>query len=354
MSPPIQIRPRFEIGREQWDALVDASDEAWLWHRSDLIEALALWPGCQDASFALLDGRGTLLAVMPLHRTMVRVAHVVPFVRLSSLGGPACVVKLPAHDRAKVLSALRDHLLQLIADSNALAVEVQIAPLTPCLKGPVAPKVNPLLFAGFENTQTETWMLDLTRMPDEIRRRYADLTRHKLRKASRTQFRLREAAGPKDIDTYYRLHLETCARTGARPHPECYFQAIFERFAPNGLARILFLERRGEVVAAQNTALYKGGALYWTGASLSARDGGDNRLLLDAQIMAARDSGCTHYETGQAFVTPRTAKERGLSDFKRSFGAELHPFYRGLLQSSRLSFRILWGLRGMVRSVRTP
>ena len=99
---------------------------------------------------------------------------------------------------------------------------------------------------------------------------------------------MREAAGTKDLDIYYKLHLETYHRTGARPHPFDYFQAIFEKFQPAGLARILFAERQGKVVAAQNTGLYKAGAFYWTGASISEKEGGENRLLLDAQIMAAR------------------------------------------------------------------
>src|SRR6185369_10938994 len=110
MSIAIEIRPRSDIGRERWDAFVDASNQAWLWHRWDLIDALALWPGYRDASYALVDGQGRLIAVMPLHRIVTRVAGVMPVVRLSSLGGPACST---VHGTDKVLSALRDHLLQL-------------------------------------------------------------------------------------------------------------------------------------------------------------------------------------------------------------------------------------------------
>jgi Acetyltransferase (GNAT) domain len=352
MSAAIQIRPRVELERDKWDAFVEASDEAWLWHRVDLIEALALWPGYQDLSFSLLDMEGRLLAVMPLHRIALRIGGIVRLVRLASLGGPACAANLSAAQRAKVLSELRDHLLRLLAEHNALAVEAQIAPLTPSLVGPAPPKVNPLIHVGFHNTQAETWIVDLTKTPEEIRRRYSESSRQELRKASRSEIRVREAMGPKDLENYYRLHLETYARTGAKPHPVAYFQAIFEKFVPRGLARILLAERSGKVVAAQNTGLYKAGAIYWTGASASQRDSGENRLLLDAQIMAARDSGFTRYETGQAFVNSRDAKERGLSHFKRSFGAEMHSFYKGVIHSPRLSFRIAWGFREMTKMIR--
>jgi len=291
---------------------------------------------------------------MPLHRVTARVAAVLPLVRLNSLGGPACAPSLPPKVRTAVLSHLCEYLLQIASVSAAIVVEAQIAPLTPCLYKPNAPKVNPLVPAGFENTQGETWMVDLTGSPEDIRSRYSDSTRYELRKSNRSTFYVREATGLKDFDTYYRLHLETCARTGAVPHADAYFRAIFERFVPFGLARILFLERDSEVVAAHNTALYKGGALYWTGASLSDKEGGDNRVLMDAQIIVARENGCARYETGEAFVNPRTSKERGLSHFKRSFGAELHPFYRGLLRPERLSSRILLGLREMLPKVRGP
>lgn len=348
MSAAFEIRSRSDVGRERWDAFVDASDQAWLWHRWDLIDALALWPGYRDASYAVVDGQGRLLAVMPLHRNVTRVAGVMPVVRLSSLGGPAYV---SGHGSDKTLSALREHLLQLLADNDALSADAQIAPLTPSLDGQAA--INPLIAAGFANTQTETWMVDLAPTPDEIRRRYSELTRRELRKASQSDIRVREAAGTKDLEIYYRLHTETYARTGAKPHPIGYFQAIFEKFQPQGFARILFAERRGDVVAAQNTGRYKAGAVYWTGASISEKEGGENRILFDAQIMAAREDGCTRYETGQAFVNSSDAKELGLSRFKRSFGAEMRPFFRGVLHSQRLGFRVLRGLREMVQTVRS-
>jgi Acetyltransferase (GNAT) domain len=351
MPADIQVRPRAEIAREKWDEFVDASDEAWLWHRSDFIDALELWPGYSEASFALVDGRDAILAAMPMHRTVVRAAGVVPLARFSSLGGPACAANMPASMRSNVLAALHEHLLQSIAERKVLAAEVQIAPLTPSLHGPAAAKVNPLILAGFENTQTETWMVDLTRPAAEIRKHYSELTRRELRKASQGELRVREAAGAKDLDIYYRLHLETYGRTGAKPHPLEYFQAIFDKFQPRGLARILFAERRGDVVAAQNTGRYKAGAVYWTGASDTVKEGGENRILFDAQIMAAHEDGFTRYETGQAFVNSRNAKETGLSRFKRSFGADIYPYYRGVLQSPRSSFRILSGLRKMLQTM---
>jgi lipid II:glycine glycyltransferase (peptidoglycan interpeptide bridge formation enzyme) len=259
---------------------------------------------------------------------------------------------MPVSERDSVLSALKDHLRHLLAKENAIVAEAQIAPLTPSLVHSRNSKVNPLIVLDFDNTQAETWMVDLSSAPDEIRRKYSELTRRELRKAARSDITLREASGTRDLEAYYRLHLETYSRTGATPHPIEYFQAIFERFQPSGLSRILFAERDGRIVAAQNTGRYKTGAIYWTGASVSEKAGGENRLLFDAQIMAARADGFAFYETGQAFVNSKDSKESGLSNFKRSFGAELYPYYQGILHSSRLVFRGLWSLRHLMRAVR--
>jgi hypothetical protein len=70
----------------------------------------------------------------------------------SSFGGLAYAANLPAAERANVLAALRDHLPRLVAESNAIAAEAQFAPVTPWLYARAAPKVNPLIFAGFDNT----------------------------------------------------------------------------------------------------------------------------------------------------------------------------------------------------------
>ena len=249
-------RPKFvlrsEVGRDKWDSFVDASDEAWLWHRYDFIDALGTWPTYQDASFGLMDDRGTLVAAMPLHCRAQRYMHLLPIVRLASLGGPALAPHLQSLTRWKMRSHLKEHLQNLITKNNAVALEVQLAPLAPWLHGPSPPKINPLIIEGMENRQTETWMIDLSDTPDNIRKRYSELTRRELRKAARQTLRVREASGPRDLERYYRLHLETYARTGATAHPIDYFQAIFEKFQAQGLARIVFAERGGEVVAAQN------------------------------------------------------------------------------------------------------
>jgi hypothetical protein len=348
MRGPLRVRTRAEVPQTEWDAFADASSEAWLWHRSDLIAAQTFWPGRSDASFAVCDGADRVLAVMPLHRTRARIARSVDIVRFNSLGGHACADMLQPDCRSDVLSAMEAELNLLMRREGAFSCELQIAPLTPCLRDPGRGAGNPALALGFADCSTHTWMVDLSRPADEIRRNYSALTRRELRRSQSRSITIREAHGSRDLETYYRLHLETYGRTGARPFPIAYFQAIFETCVPARLARILFAERAGTVVAAQNTAVYKKGAVYWTGASATDKAAGENRMLFDAQIMAARSAGCVRYETGEAFPETASEKERGLSQFKRSFGASLEAYYRGMRPASNPLFRALWELRKLL------
>ena len=41
------------------------------------------------------------------------------------------------------------------------------------------------------------------------------------------------------------------------------------------------------------------------------------------------EHGFEWYETGEAFPNVQEGKNKGLNDFKKSFGGELYPFYKG-------------------------
>jgi hypothetical protein len=352
MTAYLEIRQRAGINRESWDELAATSEEAWLWHLADYVDAMLTWPRFRDASFGVLDETGNLLATVPLYFCVRRLYGVISHRYLYSQGGPAFAPHLSPECRRHVLETLRSQWVPLMSGFGAERIEVRMSPLAPRLRHNAAASADLLATAGFEDAQAQTWLVDLSRAPEAIRSGYATSTRYRLRKTARASYMLREAKGSRDVDAYFALHRETYARSGAEIHPIDYFRIIFERFVPKGLARIVFFERDGHVIAAQNTAIYKGSAYSWTGASSSEKDGGENRVLFDDQIIHAKACGCAVYETGEAFVNTTDAKERGLSDFKRSFGAELAIYPSGRLLSSTLRFRAMRAGREFLRAVR--
>jgi len=332
--PRVFKRP--EIGRTAWDALADASDQAWLWHRYDLQEALATWPGWHDVSFGV-DYRGELAALVPLHLVETRLAGLLPWRLLSSKGGPALADRLPGRGQAAVRSMIREHLIRLAGRFGARQIDLALCPVAPAFRGAACPRVNPLLDLGVRNTLTQTYLIDLSRPQEELWQRLAPHCRTHVRRAEREGFLVREAQGPEDLEKIYRLHLMTYHKNGIPPHPQAYFRFIWERFAALGLARIFVAEREGRLVAANNQACYKKALSGWTAASRAdLPTGGVNNLLHWAAIKQARQEGCLWYESGEGWPNAGRGKAKGLTGFKKSFGGELYPAYRGRIYPGRI------------------
>jgi hypothetical protein len=323
------IASREEIGRPQWDEWVDRSDEAWLWHRYNYKEPEHFQIDKTDLSFAVLDANRQPVAVVPLELSEFRFKRFLKLKVLTSVGGPAVMNAVGHKQKAKLYDFLRERLQLLGQQFRVIHIDLFSPPMAPAFRGERCPRVNPLLYLACDNVQTQTWVVDL-RLPEvSIRRAYAEGTREELRKIRRTDFQIREARGRADLETYYRLHSATFERTGSRPRPFAYFQHLFDCFVAQGLCRVTFFVQNEEVVAAHNTALYKNAALYWTSASKSGKEHGANRALMDEQILFAKQKGCEWFETGEAFPHLQDGKFKGISDYKKSFGSALYPFFKG-------------------------
>ena len=323
---------RTEVGRQAWDNFVEDSDEAWLWHRFDLQDALSAWPGTYDLSFAVMDrasGEG-IVAVVPLHLTQSRRMHVFGWNVLNSLGGPACANHLEKKQRRNILGFLLARVRELARKYEAVEVNFSLSPMAPAYRGLQGPRVNPLLGLGCENVMSQTWIINLKQGKESIWNNMESRARTAIRKGEKEGLRIRPASGSTDLEIYYDLHCETYRRTRVRPHPMEYFRAVWHDFLSQGLSCVYFAEWGGKPVAAGNFGIYKRAGIYWTGAA--NRQG----LLLQAssllQWIAMQwmvDHDVEWYETGEAFPHLHEGKLRGLDQFKRSFGGEMFPLYRG-------------------------
>ena len=316
---------RNRIGKEKWDRFLENSDEAWLWHFFDFQDALACWPSYSDLSFGVLDALscGEVLCLMPLHLLVDQ--------SIVSLGGPAFTNGIPGRLRHRSLGFIRDHLVETAQKYRLREINVSLPPMARAYSGERCPRVNPLLEFGCENTLTQTWVVDLRSGKEEVWDRMEGRARTAIRKAEKSGIRVREARND-DLESYYKLHVETYDRTGVPPHPKDYFKAIWNDFLAAGLAHIFIAEMGEEAVAAENFGTYQGRAVYWTGAaSAKGLSAEANSLIQWTAIQWMIDRGFEYYETGEAFPGIRVGKEKGLNDFKKSFGGELYPFYKGRL-----------------------
>jgi CelD/BcsL family acetyltransferase involved in cellulose biosynthesis len=347
MKRHYEIVPRQELGREAWDALTDVSDEAWLWHRYDFQDALATWAGSADHSFAVVDNAigGRVIALVPLRIVTRRITGLLSIYMMDSLGAVACHNDLQPGQRRTALTTVREALTTRARDGRCLEARLSCTPMAPAHRGERCPRVNPLLHMGCENTLSQTWVVDLRAGREGVWAAMEGRARTAVRKAERAGVRIRPTAAD-DLDIYYRLHVETYRRTGVEPHPRAYFQAIWDTLLPAGLVRIWIAEIDGEPVAAENFGVYKGAALYWTGAS-SARglEAEAGSLLQWTAMQWMADAGLAWYETGEGFPQAMAGKSRGLNDFKKSFGGQLYPYYKGRLPLGKWYAR-LYRVRG--------
>jgi hypothetical protein len=131
------------------------------------------------------------------------------------------------------------------------------------------------------------------------------------------------------------------------PHSEDYFGAIWDRFIAKGLARVWVAELDGEPVAAENFGIYKGAAVYWTGAAnAKGLEVEANSLLQWTAMQWMLDNGIEWYETGEAFPQFHAGKNKGVSDFKKSFGGSLYPYYKGRLSAGTVWERLYRCVQG--------
>lgn len=191
--------------------------------------------------------------------------------------------------------------------------------------------INPMIFFGYKNVMSQSYVIDLSQEMDIIFKSYSQTTRNLINRCRKEKnIKIVEAQSTiNDMELYYKLHVETYLRTGVKPHPKSYFQHIFFDILPLNLCHILFLYNGENLIAAHNILLFKESAMYWTGASATEKGEGESRLLMHTQIAFAKSCGCKYFEIGEAFPNERIGKLKGLNDFKKSFGGFMHPIFSG-------------------------
>ncbi len=315
-----------DVDEAVWDDLVDRSDEAWFFHQHAFQPTLAAWPNYEQRSFALVGDDGAIKAVIPC------------FVRsdktLECFGGPAICAGLGATQRERTLHAAYSELVRLAGKNNCSRIFTRLSQMSPAWRGTRCPRTSPLLPYGYSNELSQTYVIDLTPSLETIWKNLQPHCRTHIRKAEREGCTIRLAsASEEDLETYYEMHCVTYQRSALRPHPRRYFELIWNHFVRTGQALVFFAEKEGKVLSADNEIFFKGAVSGWTAAGLREAGAiGANNLLHWHAIRWAREAGAELYESGEAFPGAGEGKEKGLDGFKKSFGGDLYPIYRGHLE----------------------
>ncbi len=181
-----------------------------------------------------------------------------------------------------------------------------------------------------------TLILDLDLGPTVLWDQLSSRTRYNIRLATRRGVHVLEGE-ESDVPRFHSLLLETGRRAGFAVHSLEYFQSVWKHFGRQGLARLLFARRDGEILSAA-LDLTMGRKTYhlYAASCDSGREHKPNDLLQWEAIRRAQADGSTEYdmwgipdEVGQADEegwpepTTGTGGLWGVYSFKRGFGGTI-------------------------------
>ncbi len=347
----MRIVPYQETDPGTWDAVVDGSAEAWLFHRHDWVAVESSHWTLENRSFALVDDGGRCIAVCPLYvRSLPRGWQE----RVLDTGhhrhtGPAFLDGLPPEVRKAGVKILMRRILEEGRRYNADRIIMNAHNLAPASRavrqaeipwwvmdygfrlglhvGPCGDMAIPGL-----STVNADQILDLSPGEDELFRGLDTSFQRAIRKAVKAGLSVAQEDG-EPVDGYYTLAKESAQRTGERLPPREYYLDIWTRFGARGECAFLFARHGGVAAGAILLLLYKGSANFLGGVSrgdyLAARV---NNLLHWEAIRWARNKGCGRYRLGPVFPElPEGWPISRVSRFKGNLGAWPYHIIQGSL-----------------------
>ncbi len=163
-------------------------------------------------------------------------------------------------------------------------------------------------------------IVDLSGGYDRVAGRYSDANRRNIRQAEKSGVRVEAVSGPAVVREFYRLHVRTVRRYGARSLPPAFFDSVLARLVPSGAATF-YLAFHGELVVGGNLVLRHRDRSYdwmWVYDDRFAPLRATN-MMLDQAVRDEIARGSREFNLG---ASPNN--RLGSVRFKQSFGAQ--PF----------------------------
>ncbi|HKQ59245.1 MAG TPA: GNAT family N-acetyltransferase [Candidatus Eisenbacteria bacterium] len=322
LTPPVELVSPPDPAA--WDALVDASDSATVFHTSVWARLwIAEWPGARWEAVVLPEGDGYAGALGlivhdgPLGRRVMAMPY-------GTYGGP--IVRRGHPDPSAVRRMLLEGYAQLVRHAWVMLSELT------WYEG-LRDELPHDLVAAESFTHVRPLEPDfdklLSGLPSQIRSR--------VRQAEENDLTVRPITDARGVRVYHALAVRTVRRLGGLPKPLSLYQRIFRSLVPEGLARYDLVEQRGMPIAASLHFTYRGSAINWLTVSDDRKwDLRPNHLVIARVMRDLCRAGYHEYNLGGS---PREAE--GLVHFKESWGAT-----RRLVLELRMRSRFYRMLRG--------
>lgn len=307
------------FSKSEWDYFVDNNPRGFLWHTYDLISAKNTWHGHINISFAVTDKDNKILAVFPLSLIQNKSLRVFDTPILSNLGG---WLVDSTNDENSIASMITENFRKILVDHSCSEGGINFNTAS------LMHDVDPLFKQGITGERAYSSVIDLKNKPEKIWNNFRKGHKTEIKKAEKhgVQFRL---ATPKDLDDYYEMHKNICAKSLLTPHRKEYFEHTFKVLLPEGKALIGVASLNNDPIAMVNYGTYNYHAVYTTGACFDrAYQTGANPLLHWYMMQHLIELGYSKIDMGEVFFKHDKKKLQGIADFKMGFGGKLFPSYK--------------------------
>lgn len=317
---------RNTLAAGEWDDFCTASPNAWARHTEAFIElGLTLGKEGADHSFAVRES-GSVRAVVPL------VTHYSTNGRTFSLGGaplpfPALAPELTTAERKQTLRDIFAHIDVRAKELGAAYGSFMVDPLA---ESSWSLTENPLVEHGFNDTSGKTSVLDLQAGEQTLWAGMSKGYRSDIHFAERCGYTVSFALGAAVTDRFEEFKNVYFVAAGKEVGTPARWECVKKLAAAGRLELAFGTLASGETLGVAALLCYKGRAYYQlSGMMPQARERarGLGQYMQWRIVRHLRERGYTQYELGwQEWTTP---KEKSIADFKRRFGGELVPLWRG-------------------------
>ncbi|KMJ88296.1 hypothetical protein ACH58_23310 [Achromobacter xylosoxidans] len=340
-----------EISPETWDAVCDASEQAWLFHRSDWIIIEERHFVGENLSVGF-ESKGRLVAVLPLYFSDTSKGAAQENLLHSGIhrhAGLACIPGLDPETLTALRSQMRNYLFEQAMSRGCQRIHLSMQSLAPTNLSGRQVREAPYFvsdwgfYAGvafgpgglYPAPGMSTAACDQIVMLDVEEKalfsRLAEACRRNVRKAQKFGVTIRSLEQSDSIALYYQMAQVSAQRTGESLAPLAYYEDVWKAFLTSGRCRLLAAEHEGVPIAMLLVLMDKGAASYLGGVSTTkGLELRANDMVHWGLIRTMREEGQHCYRLGPAFPgLPDDWPIVRVSRFKTKFGARSIPLLVG-------------------------